>query len=330
MTDYKSTIDDKTQDSLISAVSSIAERPVSSDFLIFVEEIKSRFGPSLDAILLYGSCLRSQTIGDGVVDFYVVVDNYNKAYQEKYLCYFNECLPPNVFYLEVSAQERVFRSKYAVISMEEFEKGNQYWFHSYLWARFAQPTRLLYARDKILRNRIYSSLANAVIAFLTPTINALGSCTVTIEEIWVKGLMFTYAAEIRAEKEIRARQLAEINLDDYKYLTEHALPRLTRILKKIPQGNQLQKGDYYQCLVDECYRKRALRCWWLRRWQGRVLSVLRLAKATFTFRDCIDYAAWKIERHTGVCIEVTSKLRRHPILFGFKVFWKLFRRGVLR
>ena len=85
MTDHELTLDEKIPDSLVSAVSSMAARPVSADFSIFVEELKSRFGSSLDAILLYGSCLRSQEIGDGVVDFYVVVDDYSNAYQEHYL-----------------------------------------------------------------------------------------------------------------------------------------------------------------------------------------------------------------------------------------------------
>ena len=329
MTDHTLISDRKPSDSLVSAVSSMASRPVSADFSIFIEELKSRFDSSLDAILLYGSCLRSHEIGDGVVDFYVVVDDYSNAYQEHYLRYFNTWLPPNVFYLEVSAQNRIFRAKYAVISMAEFEKGNQYWFHSYLWARFAQPVRLLYSRDEIIRQRIYNSLAHAVVAFLRPTIEALGSCVVTAEEIWVKGLTLTYAAELRPERESRARQLTELNLDEYRHLTECALPSLVGILEKLPQEQQVQ-GIGYRCLADDSERRRSLRRWQLRRWQGRVLSVLRLTKATFTFRDCIDYAAWKIERHTGVNIEVTPKLRRHPVLFGCKVFWKLFRRGVLR
>ena len=329
MTDHILMSDEKPSDALVSAVSSMASRPVSADFSIFIEELKSRFNSSLDAILLYGSCLRSHEIGDGVVDFYTVVDDYSNAYQEHYLRYFNTWLPPNVFYLEVSAQNRIFRAKYAVISMAEFEKGNQYWFHSYLWARFAQPVRLLYARDEIIRQRIYNSLAHAVVAFLRPTIEALGSCVVTVEEIWVKGLTLTYAAELRPERESRARQLTELNLDEYRHLTECALPSLVGILEKLPQEHQVQ-GIGYRCLADDSERRRSLRRWQLRRWQGRVLSVLRLTKATFTFRDCIDYAAWKIERHTGVNIEVTPRLRRHPVLFGCKVFWKLFRRGVLR
>jgi len=322
-------LDKKPSDALVSAVSSIASKPVSADFSIFIEELKVRFNLSLDAILLYGSCLRSHEIGDGVVDFYTVVDDYSNAYKEHYLRYFNTWLPPNVFYLEVSAQKKIFRAKYAVISMSEFEKGNQCWFHSYLWARFAQPVRLLYARDEVIRKCIYNSLAHAVVAFLRPTIKALGSCVVTAEEIWIKGLTLTYAAELRPERESRARQLTELNLDEYRHLTECALPLLVGILEKLPQEHQVQ-GIGYRCLADDSERRRSLRRWQLRRWQGRVLSVLRLTKATFTFRDCIDYAAWKIERHTGVNIEVTPRLRRHPVLFGCKVFWKLFRRGVLR
>jgi hypothetical protein len=329
MADHKLILDKKPSDALASTVSSIASRPVSADFSIFIEELKLRFDSSLDAILLYGSCLRSHEIGDGVVDFYTVVDDYSNAYEEHYLRYFNTWLPPNVFYLEVSAQKKIFRAKYAVISMTEFEKGNQCWFHSYLWARFAQPVRLLYARDEIIQQRIYNSLAHAVVAFLRPTIKAMGSCVVTAEEIWVKGLTLTYAAELRPERESRARQLTDLNLDEYRRLTECALPLLVGILEKLPQEHQIQ-GIKYRCLADDSERRRSLRRWQLRRWQGRVLSVLRLAKATFTFRDCIDYAAWKIERHTGVSIEITPRLRRHPVLFGCKVFWKLFRRGVLR
>ncbi|MEE8529736.1 MAG: diacylglycerol kinase, partial [Nitrosomonadaceae bacterium] len=300
MTDHVATLDRKIPDSLVSEVASIGSRDVSEDFSIFVEELKSRFESSLDAIILYGSCLHSYEIGDGVVDFYTVVDDYSNAYQEHYLRYFNAWLPPNVFYLEVSRQEKTFRAKYAVISIADFEKGNQYWFHSYLWARFAQPVRLLYVRNEAIRQRVYYSLAHAVVAFLTPTISVLGPRVITVEEIWVMGLTLTYAAELRPEQESRACQLAKLNFDDYIKLTEYALPSLVGILEKLPEEHQGQV--HYRCLTDEAERRNSLRRWRLRRWQGRVLSVLRLIKATFTFRDCIDYAAWKIERHTGIRI----------------------------
>jgi hypothetical protein len=91
----------------------------------------------------------------------------------------------------------------------------------------------------------------------------------------------------------------------------------------------LHDGNY-QCVIDAAAHRGSLRSWRLRRWQGKVLSVLRLSKAAFTFHDSISYAAWKIERHTGVRVEVTPMLRRHPVLWGLKVSWQLLRRGVMR
>jgi hypothetical protein len=323
MTSHLSTSAQQLPDGLIAEVASLSSRTVPADFSVLVEELSSRFGASLDAVILYGSCLRSQDAADGVVDFYVVVDSYSNAYPEHYLRHLNAWLAPNVFYLEASRQEKKFRAKYAVVSMADFEQGTRYWFHPYLWARFAQPTRLLYVRDDIARQRICHALAHAVVTFLESSIPALGSCVVNAEEIWTRGLALTYAAELRAERETRARQLTQLNLDDYTRLTAQAAPVLTGKLEALPDGN-------YRCLADVAEQHRSLRHWRLRRWQGRILSVLRLTKAAFTFRDCVNYAAWKIERHTGVRVEVTPMLRRHPVLWGYKVFWQLLRRGVLR
>lgn len=310
-------------DSLVAEVALLCSQAVPTDFSILVAELELRFGSSLDAVILYGSCLRSQEAAEGVVDFYVVVDSYSNAYRENYLRYLNAWLAPNVFYLEASGQEKKFRAKYAVVSMADFERGTRYWFHSYLWARFAQPTRLLYVRDEVTRQRVYNALAHAVVTFLRCSIPALGSCVVDAEEIWSKGLALTYAAELRPERETRARLLTQLNLDDYTRLTAHAVPALVGRLEALPNG-------YYRCRVDVAEHRRSLWHWWLRRWQGRILSVLRLTKAAFTFRDCVSYAAWKIERHTGIRVEITPMLRRHPVLWGYKVFWQLLRRGVLR
>jgi len=70
--------------------------------------------------------------------------------------------------------------------------------------------------------------------------------------------------------------------------------------------------------------------WFVRRLQGKLLSLLRLMKATFTFQGGIDYIAWKLERHTGVAIEVTPKMRRHPLLYSWGLLWRLYRRKVFR
>ena len=74
-----------------------------------------------------------------------------------------------------------------------------------------------------------------------------------------------------------------------------------------------------------------LRCKWVtRRFLGKLLSVLRLAKAAFTFQDGAGYLLWKIERHSGVSITLTSWQRRHIILASSVLFWRLYRKGAFK
>jgi hypothetical protein len=182
---------------------------------------------------------------------------------------------------------------------------------------------LLYARDEIVRKRVNQALGHAVVTFLKSSLPLLESPVVSAETIWTNGLTQTYAAELRPERSTRARQLVELNLDDYARLTRCAVSALAGTLEVLPDGN-------YRRLTGVAERRTSLWRWRLRRWQGKILSVLRLSKAAFTFHDSINYAAWKIERHTGVRVEVTPLLRRHPLLWGLKVSWRLLRRGVMR
>ncbi len=309
---------------LIDQVAAECNQAVSADFVPLVDALAMRFGASLDAVMLYGSCLHSAiSLEEGIVDLYVIVDSYRKAYPQRYLAVLNAWLAPNVFYLEVPHQGRTLRAKYAVISTAGFERGAQFWFHSYIWARFAQPSRLLFARDDGIRQRIYAALAHSVMTFLKSGAPALEAGIFSVEEIWTRCLMLTYTAELRAEKQGRARHLAKANLDAFTRLTAAASPALTEILVK-------QENNLYRCLTSPFTQRQALWRWRLRRWQGRILSILRLAKATLTFSNSVDYAAWKIERHTGIRVEITPLLRRHPILWGLKVARQLLRRGVLR
>ncbi|GJL74751.1 hypothetical protein [Nitrosomonas sp.] len=324
MTNALTTLPEPIPEELIAAVAAQSTRSVSPDFPILVEALLKRYETAADGIILYGSCLRTGDLDEGIVDLYVLVDDYKNAYTHRYLSLLNAWLAPNVFYLEVSHQDRTLRAKYAVISTTDFEKGTQYWFHSYIWARFAQPSRLLYARDEKNRQRIFNALAQSVITFLASGGKTLENNAFTVADIWTRCLMLSYAAELRAEQETRARHLATLNLHDFTQLTKAAYPMLTEVFNYQPEN------DTYLCQNTAATRRRALRHWRLRRWQGRILSVLRLSKATLTFSDCLEYAAWKIERHTGVSVEITPMLRRHPVIWGFKVMWQLLRRGIIR
>ena len=60
--------------------------------------------------------------------------------------------------------------------------------------------------------------------------------------------------------------------------------------------------------------KRGLPGWTLPNLMGKPLNVARILKAAFTFEGAARYAAYKVERHTGVEIEVTPFRERHPFL----------------
>ena len=72
-------------------------------------------------MVFYGSCLRKQS-AEGVLDLYVVVDDYRSAYGSRALAIANAVLPPNVFYVETRDGETTVRAKYAVISRADLQR----------------------------------------------------------------------------------------------------------------------------------------------------------------------------------------------------------------
>jgi hypothetical protein len=55
-----------------------------------------------------------------------------------------------------------------------------------------------------------------------------------------------------------------------------------------------------------------------------------LAKSAYTFEGGIDYVLWKIERHSGVRVQLAPWQRRHPLLAAPGLIRKLRRDGVIR
>ena len=70
--------------------------------------------------------------------------------------------------------------------------------------------------------------------------------------------------------------------------------------------------------------------WSRRKLAGKLLSVLRLCKSAFTFDDPVDYALWKVKRHSGVEVTATERQRRYPLIFAWPLVWRLYRQGALK
>ncbi len=295
--------------------------PVAAPIAAISEAARKRHGPAVAAVLFYGSCLRLGSDADKIVDLYVLVDGYRAAYGAGLQAVTNWALPPNVFYLETPFEDRSVRAKYAVVSLADFAAGaGGRWFHPYLWARFAQPCRLAYCRDGAARDVVVATLAAALRKGVAEGLALVGG-RFHLRDLWVALFRQTYRTELRAEPPQRAAEIYAADAAHYERLTAAVLPGLGA--RQI-DGDQAWAGP-----VGGPAGAAGVR-WWLRRLQGKLLSVARLVKAAFTFQDGAEYLLWKIERHSGVSITLTPWQRRHPLLASTVLFWRLYRKGAFR
>ena len=291
-------------------------QPVAAPIAAIAEAARLRHGTAVAAVLFYGSCLRTGSDEGKVVDLYLLVDSYTAAYGRGVAAAMNWLLPPNVFYIETPFEGRTVRAKYAVVSLADFAKGaGGRWFHPYLWARFAQPCRLAWCRDAAVRESVTAALAGSARKCLAEGL-ALAGERFTTADLWTALFRQTYASELRAEPPGRAAEIHAADAAHYARLAELELPAL---------GARRENNQEW-CAPAQS----AGGSWALRRVQGKLLSVARLVKAAFTFQDGAQYLLWKIERHSGVTIEVTPWQRRHPVLASSVLFWKLYRKGAFR
>jgi hypothetical protein len=282
--------------------------------------LRERFGSHAQAVLFYGSCRRAHDDTGGIVDLYVLVDGYRAAYGALLPALANRILAPNVYYLETSFAGRTVRAKYAVVSLDQFERGMARWFHPYLWGRFAQPCGLLFAANDTVRRRVLGALGSAVATFAARTLPRLPA-EFDAEALWTGGLLLTYAAELRSERPDKIRALVADTLPE--------LEAQTRALA-LEQGWKPVAGGRHRNPSTRGQRASSACSWAARRVQGKALSVLRLLKASFTFDGGLPYLAWKIERHSGVKIEITPFMRRFPRLGAIGALWRTWRRAGFR
>jgi len=288
--------------------------------------LANKYGQAVQGILLYGSCLRAGTDQNGLVDCYVLVDRYSTVYSSSWLARFNTWLPPNVFYGEVDVEGHTVRMKYAVLSLEDFERSvTPKWFHSYFWGRFAQPTAVMACPSQAMREQIISGLASAVLTFLGNVVPQM-SPQFSAKDIWSTGLALSYGAELRAESRGRIKTLWDSNQGYYEQAAQAAFPA------HFPKVKVIQNNDLtvYEWEYSRWFHTKNQLAWIMRKVQGKLLSILRLMKAAFTFQGGADYLIWKIERHSGVKVELTPAQRKHPIWAGLTTFWRLYRQGAFR
>lgn len=294
---------------------------VSDDVRVLARAVAKQHGKAAIGVLFYGSCLRSTDLKGLMLDFYLIVDDYGQAYPKRWLGLLNRLLPPNVFPFE----HRGMTAKYAVLSLSDFRRlASSRTFNISVWARFAQPSRLVWAASDAIAHDIAEAVAGAAPALLKAARPMVGEGLKPLD-FWAEAFRLTYRAELRAERTSRAGSIVDHEPDRYRRFTLPAL-RAAAIQVRVDEMGVL----HFQEPVAASRRQKARRLWALRRMQGKILSVLRLIKASATFAGGIDYLAWKINRHAGTKIEIRAWQRRFPLIGALVLLPKLIRGGAVR
>ena len=284
---------------LRSLVSEELSQPVDPRVTAMAAAIAAKYGDASRAVLFYGSCLRERQLDGLMLDFYLIVSDYDAAYGRGWLARANALIPPNVFPFHHGS----LASKYAVLSEADFHRLNgAETANVSVWARFAQPSRLVWSRDPAARDRAIDAVTLAAPTLL----GAAMPFTTGGDDLdpWRQAFALTYSAELRAERKGRSVSIVDTDPDRYRRF-------LAPVLAAVVPGA-------------------ARASWRRRRIEGKILSVVRLAKASATYAGGAEYIAWKINRHAGTKIELKPWQRRHPLLAAISLLPRLLRSGAIR
>ena len=277
--------------------------PVKDEVRAFAAALGEAAGAR--AVLFYGSNLRTGSL-EGVLDFYVLLPGDQK-----------ERIWPRVSYHEREFGAHLLRAKVATMALGTFaEAAAGELADTTIWARFVQPSALVWTGDERAQDDVTAAIGEAA-QTAARLAAALGPQSGNAEDYWRALFQATYKAEFRVEKAGRENDILSVNEAHFAGLLPVALEA---------QGIAAQSdGEHLTPRLDEGRRSEILTWWRKRQRLGKPLNFARLLKASTTFDGATRYAAWKIERHTGMPVEVTPFRERHPILAAPGVLFLLWR-----
>jgi hypothetical protein len=289
--------------SLDGRVAAALARPVEPEVRAFA----ARFGgPQVLGVLFYGSNLRTGSL-DGVLDFYVLTQGPVQS-----------GIWPRVSYHEWPHGGTTLRAKVATMTLATFAAAAAgRLIDTTIWARFVQPSALAWTRDEAAAAAIRQAIAQAARTAARLAV-ALGPDSGTPDAYWRALFRATYAAEFRVERAGREDSILAANREHFDGL-------LPLALEAEGIGYRREAGGAIRPEVAPSRRSELERWWMRRRRLGKPYNLVRLVRASTTFEGAARYAAWKIERHTGVPVPLTPWREKHPVLAAPGVLWRVWR-----
>lgn len=282
-----------------AALAAPVGEPVRAFALLLAEAARCR------AVLFYGSNLRTGSL-DGVLDFYVLMPGGVES-----------GIWPRVSYHEWDHGGVTLRAKVATMTLATFHKAAAgQLLDTTIWARFVQPSALVWQADEAAGAQVRAAIADAARTAARLAV-ALGPDEATAADYWRGLFRQTYRAEFRVEKPGREDSILTANEAHFDGLLPVALEAAGVAFETA--------GVRLRPRLSPADRKRIARWWRRRRRLGKPYNLVRLIRASTTFEGAGRYAAWKVERHTGVAVKMTPWRESHPVLAAPAVLWQVWR-----
>jgi hypothetical protein len=288
-------------------------------FAYFVQQI-FRVHPEehIGAIMAYGSTLNAvTTTNSSTPDFYVLVDDYDLFYSKKSDRFLNRHLPPNIYHIH-SPQGSC---KYCVISLNHLEKEvGPKTKDVYHLGRFSKRMGIVWARNPEIENRITHIQKTAIISVAKKVLQSLDE-NFTLDDFIRRCLFLSYQGDVRVEAMDKVEKIMLSEKTYYDTIFQLALDDLN--MKKNELGfYQVSKSGFSKKL-DRIRFSSFIR-------RSRTRARLRWPKNIFTVDQWIDYIIAKIERTQGIKIELTPFEKKFWYIFGWKHFFRLSRKKLIK
>jgi hypothetical protein len=282
------------------------------------------------AILLFGSRLVGTTPGaHSAYDLILLVDEYAPFYRRlresgrhrrspAVLTALARVLPPNIIALDAGLPGGAL-AKVMVLTLEDFATGlSARAPDHFLRGRLVQRVATLWVRDAEVASTIDRLLADArrdVLRWAAPWLPERFTSGELIRSL----LEVSYAGEVRPESEGRVAAVFEAQ-------RSHLEPTYRKLLEEMEnQGGVVRatepaSGEPSWRLARPASAAEGVR-WRTYFRRSKIRATARWLKHVVTFDDWLTYIQRKVQRRTGMVVEVTPMERRLPLLLLWpKVF----------
>ena len=285
-------------------------------------------GTQLRAVLLYGSHLLGATPDRySAHDLVVVVEDYLGTYRElarhgfthrppRLMASLAWCLPPNVIAFSPEGASGPI-AKCLIISARDFERELSARSRDhFMISRMTQEVGVLYVRDEVAEWWLDETLETArstVLDWAAPYVAA----PFDAERLTREMIAICYRSEIRPESGSRAAPVFEAQraylVETYEKVLEHACI----------EGTVVREGLGYRSVHRPGPMARLKRSAYFAYSKFRVTA--RWIKHVLTFENWLPYVVRKVERRTGMSVELTALQTRLPLIFLWPRLFRVLR-----